>query len=304
KARFPWTARMDAPAFYIGWWTHTPDGAFQERSYRLPPGSVAIHISSFSGQQLRKPNNRWSGALVERGVAATVGNVYEPYLGLTHQPHLFFSGLEDGMQAGQAAYYSLTGLSWNAIFIGDPLYQPSKVTLEQQLASLSVDDPWDQYVVLRKAEQIRAADGDDAAFTFLQRNYHRAPGLALSYAIAQGWESRSERQKGIETLEFVAGLPAFSPEDMGLAYQIADLLIQMQARETGYKILKVLANQARTDDAKIAFMQPAIPIAQQLGDRDQASQWQATVDGILQKRQEEAERRKAAREAKKKAAAN
>jgi len=284
KPRFAWTHRLDAPAFYIGWWTHRPDGAFEDRSYRLPPGAVAIHISSFSGQHLRHPKRRWSGVLVDRGVAATVGNVYEPYLGLTHHPQLFFSALERGMSAGEAAAYSMPVASWNALFIGDPLYQPFQVNLAQQLANLDENDPWDPYVVLRKAEQIRARSGDDAAFDFLKTQSKRAPGLALAYAIAEGYEARGLRETAVDQLRYAARLPAFSAEDRGLAFQTAELLVQMQAHELAYEIMKTLANQTRSDDARLAFMPPAISIAKQLGHQTQAGEWESIVDAINQKR--------------------
>lgn len=280
KARFGWEHRLDAPALYFGWWTHKPDGPFEDPTYRFPPGAVAIHISSFSGQQLRKPNERWGGGLIERGVAATVGNVYEPYLGLTHHPHLFLEGLKNGMSTGEAAYYSLPGLGWMAIFLGDPLYQPFTVDLPAQLEDLDAKDSLDQYVVLREAERIRAEQGDDAAFAFLRSNYHRAPGLALAYALAEGYEDRNERQKAIKELGFVANITAIAPEDAGLVFQIAELLITMQDRRAGYEILKNLARQASAKGAKLAYMGAAIPLAQQLGDRDQASQWQATVQSL------------------------
>lgn len=285
KPRFGWKDRLDAPAIYFGWWTHQPDGPFKDPTYRFPPGAVAIHISSFSGQHLRKPNQRWGGGLVERGVAATVGNVYEPYLGLTHHPHLFLEGLADGMSTGEAAYYSLPGLGWMAMFLGDPLYQPFKVSLPRQLDQLDASDPLAQYVVLREGERISDEKGDAEAFDYLRRSYHKAPGLALAYALAQGYEKRNERQKAIKELAFVANIGAFAPEDAGLAYQIADLLITMQERETGYEILKTLANQAPNDDAKLAYMGSAIPLALQLGDRDQAKQWQITEQSIKDRRQ-------------------
>ncbi|GHC04115.1 TIGR03790 family protein [Cerasicoccus arenae] len=300
KPQFSWKDRMDAPALYFGWWTHVPNGPFDDPLFRLPSGSVAIHISSFSGDALRQPSMRWSGGFVERGVAATVGNVYEPYLQLTHQPHLFLEALVDGMSTGEAAYYSLQGLSWMTIFLGDPLYQPFKVSLDEQLTNVKADNSLDQYVILREAERIGKESGKDAAFEYQRRGFNRAPGLALAYAIAQGWEERNERTKAVKQLEFVAQMGTFTPEDFGLAYQIAEMLIGMNERETGYQIIRTLANEARSDEAKMTFMQSGIPLANQFREREYAVKWETEIAAIKRKRAELAERRKAAREAAKK----
>jgi len=280
KPRFDWTHRMDAPALYIGWWTHRPDGAFSDTAFRFPPGAIAIHISSFSGQHLRKNGRRWGGALVDRGVAATVGNTFEPYLGLTHHPHLFYEAIGMGMTTGEAAYYSLPALSWMPLFLGDPLYQPFAVGMSQQLSDLEPGDPLAQYVVLREAERIRAEQGDDASFEFQQQKFHQAPGMALAYSLAEGYEKRNQRSKAIETLAFMSHITAFAPEDAGLAYQIAQLLITMQERKAGYEILRSLANGARYESSRLAFMSAAIPLAKQFGDHDQARNWEAMVAHI------------------------
>ena len=73
------------------------------------------------------------GLLVACGVAATVGNVFEPYLQLTHRPDLLLRALVRGHNFGDAAYYALPVLSWQAIALGDPLYRPFRVTLDDQL---------------------------------------------------------------------------------------------------------------------------------------------------------------------------
>ena len=79
-------ARYDAPALYFGWYSGNVGGFFLDPNFRFPPGAAAIHIHSFSATSMRS-KTAWTPALVARGVTATVGNVYEPYLGMTHLPH-------------------------------------------------------------------------------------------------------------------------------------------------------------------------------------------------------------------------
>ena len=40
--------------------------------------------------------------------------------------------LSRGQTLGEAAYYALPALSWQAVVIGDPLYRPFLVSLEDQ----------------------------------------------------------------------------------------------------------------------------------------------------------------------------
>ncbi len=63
--------------------TDSINGPFADPAFRFRNGAVAVHIHSFSAATLRSPTSGWSGPLLERGAAATVGNVYEPYLTLT-----------------------------------------------------------------------------------------------------------------------------------------------------------------------------------------------------------------------------
>lgn len=126
-ATMPATARCDAPVWYFGWYTPDLDGPFAVPGFRFPPGAIALHIHSFSAATLRDPARGWAGPLVARGVTATVGNVYEPYLMLTHRPDILVRALLRGDNLVDAAYYALPALSWQAVLIGDPLYRPRAV---------------------------------------------------------------------------------------------------------------------------------------------------------------------------------
>jgi uncharacterized protein (TIGR03790 family) len=130
-------ARFDAPVLYFGWYAEHLNGPFSREGFRFPVGAVAMHIHSFSAQTLHSDTIGWCGPLVARGVTATVGNVFEPYLEFTHRPNLLLRALSQGRNFGDAVYYALPALSWQEVAIGDPLYRPFKVTLAEQLAQRS-----------------------------------------------------------------------------------------------------------------------------------------------------------------------
>jgi len=51
--------------------------------FRFPPGAIALHIHSFFRPDAPLDDSRLVRTLVARGVTATIGNVFEPYLQLT-----------------------------------------------------------------------------------------------------------------------------------------------------------------------------------------------------------------------------
>ncbi len=83
-----------------------------------------MHLHSFSASTLRNVAAGWCGPILEHGAAATVGNVYEPYLTLTSHLDVLTARLLDGYTFAEAAYSSLVALSWMNVSLGDPLYRP------------------------------------------------------------------------------------------------------------------------------------------------------------------------------------
>lgn len=121
---FPPAYPMTHVAFYYGWYDYNVTGPFTRGDFRFERGAVAAHIHSFSASTLRDPRAGWAGPLVMAGAAATFGNVYEPYLGLTTQIDIFQERLQAGFTFAESAYMATNILSWMSTFIGDPLYRP------------------------------------------------------------------------------------------------------------------------------------------------------------------------------------
>jgi uncharacterized protein (TIGR03790 family) len=126
--REPTTFSADAPfaepVLYFGWYADRIQGPFARLGFRFPVGAVAMHIHSYSATTLRDPDEGWCGPFVARGVTATVGNVFEPYLQLTHRPDYLVRALLRGESFGDAVYHAQPALSWQTVAIGDPLYRP------------------------------------------------------------------------------------------------------------------------------------------------------------------------------------
>src|SRR5437879_11431827 len=145
-AVFPDGYPMTDCALYYGWRSENIAGPFGQPGFRFSPGAIAVHIHSFSAYTLRDPNRFWVAPLLTRGAAATLGNVYEPYLQFTAHLNIFNDRLLHGFTFAESAYSSIGVLSWMSVMVGDPLYRPYASWLQLEAASDSgKTDSWKMY---------------------------------------------------------------------------------------------------------------------------------------------------------------
>ena len=121
---------------------------------------------------LRDPHARWIGPFINKGATATFGSVFEPYLELTPDQPLFFSRLiQNGFSFGEAGYASARALSWQTVFIGDPLYRPfgrDPETVKMELAERN--SPMLEWFHLLSINQgLEAGAPAEAAITHLKQ---------------------------------------------------------------------------------------------------------------------------------------
>jgi uncharacterized protein (TIGR03790 family) len=115
---------MTEAASYFGWYDWSLSGPFLNNRFQFRKGAVAMHLHSFSAEQLSDPLKNWCGGLLEKGAAVTVGNVYEPYLHLTHDFSILQQRLLAGFSWGEACWMAMPVTSWQGVVLGDPLYRP------------------------------------------------------------------------------------------------------------------------------------------------------------------------------------
>ncbi len=120
---FPENTAADA-ALYVGWYSL---GKYVN-SFQWKRGAVGFHIASAEAKTLKQPWSRvWCKRMIEEGVAAILGPVYEPYLSSFPLPEVFFPLLMSGKFSLLEVYFQSTPfLSWRQVLIGDPLYTPFK----------------------------------------------------------------------------------------------------------------------------------------------------------------------------------
>lgn len=111
-------------ALYCGWYSL----AKYVDAFDWVPGAVAYHLASAEAATLRDPKSEvWCKKMLEDGVCATIGPVYEPYLAAFPRPDEFFAVLLRGDRTLVECYYLTQPFnSWMMTLIGDPLYRPFK----------------------------------------------------------------------------------------------------------------------------------------------------------------------------------
>ena len=139
---------MNDAALYFGWYSHHRNGPLLNEDFQFKRGAVAIHLHSYSAFELRNPDRRWCGPILAHGATATVGNVYEPFLALTHHLDVLHHRLLQGYTIGEASLMALPALSWQAVLLGDPLYRPFQTDLRVDLNERADRD----YKALRHAQ--------------------------------------------------------------------------------------------------------------------------------------------------------
>lgn len=251
-ALFGFGHRMDNAAFYYGWYSFKAEGFFASENFKVSPGGIAMHIYSFSALNLRG-KNEWCSSLIASGAGISTGNVYEPFLGSTHRYNAFMIGLASGLNAGETAYMSLPSLSWQGVFLGDPLYMPFKKGLDAQIADIEsgVVDELSQYSVIRKMNLMKnegknISEISSYGASFLQKLPKPAALYwKLSLLSEEAHDANFAKQFAIRALDCEL---AESPVWQGLAMEINSYL-ERNSQDT-QTLNKIMANYAKIAEDK------------------------------------------------------
>ena len=276
-ATFAPLARFDAPVLYCGWYASDVDGPFTVPGFRFPPGAIAVHIHSYSAQSLRTDTKLWCGPFVARGAAATLGNVFEPYLSLTHHLDLFVEALLRGDTFGAAAYYSLPALSWQEVALGDPLYRPFARSQEVQWAERAkLPRELQPYVALRQARLALHAGHKDEALRLVCAAFRDTPSVAIGVSVAQIAREVEGSEAAVKALEFLSMLPRYELRELGAVREAAALLVECGAAGKALALYdKALAPPPAIGEVEL--LEEAIGVASRAGLPARSGAWQARL---------------------------
>ena len=266
---FGFADRMDAPAFYFGWYAFNPAGFFADKNFKFPAGASALHIFSFSAANMRDRNS-WTPAFTAEGASATFGNVYEPYLGGTHYPHVYVLALARGMSAGEAATAAMPFLSWQGVFVGDPMFKPFKTDLKKQMENIDAGeiDELSQYSVIRMVNSISKKGGARAAFDYASKYVGKMPDAALLWKLAQLAAADKNTSASEQLARDALSRDIYSKvSDRGLAFEICAYLIPLsqQSRAAARGSLERLAGLSEDGEYLVAVAR----LAKELSKREE-----------------------------------
>lgn len=237
---------MSHAALYFGWYSHHRSGPLLNEEFRFKRGAVAVHLHSYSAFELRRPDRRWCGPILAHGAAATVGNVYEPFLALTHHFDLLHQRLLRGYTIGEASQMALPALSWQAVLLGDPLYRPFRGDLE-----VNVNDKEDRdYKALRHAQR-QWGDNPEKLVPKL-RTYANNTNSGLVFE-ALGLLARANQQEEQATAFFTAASGKFQNkvDQLRQDLHIMDVYRMAGNKETAILLLRKMAkNYPRLPEGK------------------------------------------------------
>lgn len=271
----PESARFDAPALYFGWYTPDLKGPFELPGFRFPPGAIAVHIHSFSARTMRSSTEGWCGPLVARGVTATVGNVYEPYLEYLHRPDLIMVALARGDDWVDAAYYALPLLSWQSIVIGDPLYRPFAVPLSKQMMSVSrLPQDVAAYAVIRYMNILGAAGKESEAIETGKAGMKYSPSIALALSLGRRIDAAGNSDQAVWVVKGAAETADPSPGNWELFREAAVFLAEHKRSAEAIDLYRRLFSvDLIPPPVRTSWLSEARQVALEAGDTGQAAEW-------------------------------
>jgi hypothetical protein len=204
KEVFPKHYPLRDVSTYFGWYEWNVCGPFVKPGFTFKTGAVAVHLHSFSAATLRSETTNWCGPLLARGAAVTLGNVYEPYLSMTHNFDKFQKNLLEGATVVEAAYAAIPVLSWQGIVLGDPLYRPY-LHLDATGEKVALDRP---YRALRVAKMLNT-ESDSKYLAEIERVGRTKSNSIFLESLGLIHLMRKQEAKA---LQFIREAKAFYPE--------------------------------------------------------------------------------------------
>jgi uncharacterized protein (TIGR03790 family) len=272
---------MTDTAVYAGWYSEVVVGPFLRPDFHFQTGAVAYHLHSWSGFTVRSRTSGWVGPLLGKGAAATMGNVYEPYLSLTPHIDMFFKRLLAGAPFLEAAYYSEAGLSWQTTFAGDPLYRPFAASLDEQIQRLeAAHKPEVEWAYVRRINLLIAQNGTTEAEELCRSKAEELHSAALYEKLGDMLHAAHSEREAIEAYGKADEKPADPYRDIRVATKMATAYVARKEIAQALAIYERLGDAYPAHHNVIEFYQHAHDLALALGNETKAKTWQAKIDQL------------------------
>jgi uncharacterized protein (TIGR03790 family) len=279
-ASFP----MSQIAFYCGWYEPHISGPFAAPKVEFMPGAFAYHLHSFSANSLRSTEQWWAGALVARGVTATMGCVYEPYLPGTPELGTFTSRfIYSAFTFGEAAYAAQPFLSWQVTVVGDPLYRPFGRKAEALQAELTAStNRLVEWLHLRLAN-INLANGAPPAnaLNYLESLPLTKQSAVLSEKLGDVCVRLGKPASAVFNYQQALKLNPSPLQRVRLRFALGDMLLAQEDNEKAYENYKSMLTESPGYAGIAAVYQKLIDVAKKTGKNREARQWEEKLKPLV-----------------------
>ncbi len=237
-AVFPAGFPMDDCALYYGWYTGGVTGPFTTPDFSFPRGAIAVHIHSFSASTLRQADANWVGPLLSKGAAASLGNVYEPYLQMTAHLDIFNDRLLHGFTLAESAYMATRALSWMTVVVGDPLYRPyaSWLQLDAKRSGRSRNQ-WEMYHAFATKN---AATEPGAYFTLAREAASRAENGPMIEDLGMMEKEAGDYDSAVSCLREARTIYKGRSDQLRVALEQVDALMEAGKQDDALVVINAL----------------------------------------------------------------
>ncbi len=261
---FPAAYPMTDVAFYAGWYAPELTGSFNRPSFRFRPGAIAYHIHSFSAWCMF---NNWVGPSLARGAGASVGFVFEPYLGCVMDPKTFTERLLSGHNFVESAYSATPALSWQQTVVGDPLYRPFLFDAQEQTARLESLNPAERaWGCLRQANLLAAAGKEPEAIAYLTKQNATLHSPILDEKLGDLFRAFRLSKEAVPAYHRAAATYADPYAVTRVALSLSDELLKLRRQREALDVLDQLIRKFTAYEGRRTLLRDALGIAAKLGD--------------------------------------
>jgi Tfp pilus assembly protein PilF len=274
---------MSQIAIYIGWYDGSVSGPFTRPVVEFMPGAFAYHLHSYSAATLRSTTQNWVGPLLAKGATITMGCVAEPYLSGTPDMGMFTARLIfHGLTFGEAAYAAQPVLSWQTTVVGDPLYRPfgrNPDQLHQELVkrgSKLVEWSWLRLVDLNLASGKPMAELV-ALLEHLETTRHSA---VLTEKLGGLYAAQGKPSSAVYEYRQALQLDPSPQQRIRLLLTLAEKLPALDRQQEAYDDYQKLLHDFPDYPDKLAICRKLLPLAQRLGKKADAEQYEAEINRL------------------------
>jgi tetratricopeptide (TPR) repeat protein len=277
---------MTDAAIYAGWYASNVVGPFLRPEFHFKTGAVAYHLHSFSGASVRTRTTFWVGPLLAKGAAATLGNVFEPYLSYAPRIDIFFQRLLEGAPFLEAGYYSEPVLSWQTTFVGDPLYRPFAASLDVQIERLEADHKPDvEWAYLRKINLLVVQNDSTKAEDLCRRKAEALRSEVLYEKLGDLLRAGHRNAEAIKAYTKADETQADSYRHIRVATKMATAYEAGRQTAQALAVYERLATAYPSNHNVLRFYQRAHDLAVTVGDEARVKSLQAKIDELMAARQ-------------------